>query len=197
MSSPALAATITVTTASDDITPNDGSVALREAIAAINAGNNLGDPDITAENPGTFGSGDNIRFNIPGSSPVTIHVGTDAIASHIALPQLTNPATIDATTQAGTGTVRVVLDGTSAGATAVGLSLGAAATIKGFDIEHFSGDGILLASGASTISGNYIGVGPSGPTGATAAANGTGIVAASGGNTISGNTISGNTADGV
>src|SRR6266511_780448 len=39
-------AVITVTTASDDLTPNDGSVALREAITAVNAGNDLGDPDI-------------------------------------------------------------------------------------------------------------------------------------------------------
>src|SRR5262245_27772396 len=49
-------ALITVTTTSDDLTPNDGSVSLREAITAINAGNDLGDPDILAQNPGTFGT---------------------------------------------------------------------------------------------------------------------------------------------
>src|SRR5262249_12014239 len=58
-------ALITVTTTSDDLTPNDGSVSLREAITAINAGNDLGDPDILAQNPGTFGTNDTIRFNIP------------------------------------------------------------------------------------------------------------------------------------
>jgi len=62
-------ATITVTTKADDLTPNDGSVSLREAITALNAGNDLGDPDITAQNPGTFGTNDKINFNIAGTSP--------------------------------------------------------------------------------------------------------------------------------
>src|SRR5947208_3647517 len=61
----ALAATITVTTTTDDLTPNNGSVSLREAITAINAGNDLGDPDITAQSPGTFGTTDTINFTIP------------------------------------------------------------------------------------------------------------------------------------
>src|SRR5437879_11787613 len=69
-------ATITVTTTADDITPNDGSVSLREAIIAVNAGNDLGDPDITAQNPGTFGTNDKINFNIPGTSPFQINVGS-------------------------------------------------------------------------------------------------------------------------
>src|ERR1043166_1247105 len=47
-------AVITVTTTADDLTPNDGSVSLREAITASNAGNDLGDPDITAQSPGSF-----------------------------------------------------------------------------------------------------------------------------------------------
>src|SRR5581483_7925843 len=50
-----LFATITVTTTADDVTPGDGSVSLREAITAINAGNDLGDADINAQAPGTFG----------------------------------------------------------------------------------------------------------------------------------------------
>src|SRR4051794_9234658 len=56
-------ALITVTTAADDLAPNDGRVSLREAITAINAGNDLGDPDITAQSPGTFGANDTIHFN--------------------------------------------------------------------------------------------------------------------------------------
>src|SRR6266404_8106653 len=43
-------AVVTVTTTADDLTPNDGTVSLREAILAINAGNTLGDLDITAQN---------------------------------------------------------------------------------------------------------------------------------------------------
>src|SRR5437879_11499626 len=42
--SPSGDAIITVTTTADDITPFDGSVSLREAITASNAGNDLGDP---------------------------------------------------------------------------------------------------------------------------------------------------------
>src|SRR5437016_12902395 len=59
-------ATITVTTTADDLTPNDGSVSLREALTAVNAGNDLGDPDITAQNPGTFRANDKTQFNVPG-----------------------------------------------------------------------------------------------------------------------------------
>ena len=43
-----LLATITVTSIADTITPDDGAVTLREAITVINAGNDLGDPNITA-----------------------------------------------------------------------------------------------------------------------------------------------------
>src|SRR5216683_2648655 len=64
-------AVITVTTSADDLTPNDGSVSLREAIVAVNAGNDLGDPDITAQNPGTFGSNDRIRFSQAGNITLT------------------------------------------------------------------------------------------------------------------------------
>ena len=58
-------AVITVTTTADDIASGDGSVSLREAITAVNAGNDLGDPDITAQTSGqTFGPIDFINFNI-------------------------------------------------------------------------------------------------------------------------------------
>ena len=60
-------AVVTITTTADDLTPNDGSVSLREAITAVNAGNDLGDPDITNQNPGTFGTSDTINFNITGT----------------------------------------------------------------------------------------------------------------------------------
>ena len=64
-------AVLTVNTVADDLTPNDSSVSLREAITALNAGNDLGDPDIIAQAPGTFHGdlgGDAIRFNIPGGN---------------------------------------------------------------------------------------------------------------------------------
>src|SRR5437660_2014837 len=87
-------AVIFVTTTADDLTPNDGSVSLREAITAINAGNTLGDTDILAQNPGAFGTNDAIHFNIanPGSVAQTINVGSTGLG---ALPALTVPVTID------------------------------------------------------------------------------------------------------
>jgi CSLREA domain-containing protein len=90
-----LLSTVTVTTVSDDLTPNDGSVSLREAITAMNAGNDLGDPDVTAQNPGTFGTNDTINFNIPGAGVRTISVGTDATFFGVPFPDITNPVTIN------------------------------------------------------------------------------------------------------
>src|SRR5437773_745000 len=94
----AQAAVITVTTVSDDLTPNDGSLSLREAITAINAGNDLGDPDITAQNPGTFGTNDTINFNISGSSPHVITLGS-------ALPTISQNLTVN-----GGGALTTIVD---------------------------------------------------------------------------------------
>src|SRR5689334_11671982 len=81
-----LLATIVVNTTADDITPNDGSVSLREAMTAINLGSDLGDPNITAQNPGAFGTADTIHFNIGAGGLQTINVGSDASAPNQALP---------------------------------------------------------------------------------------------------------------
>jgi CSLREA domain-containing protein len=165
-------ATITVTTTADDITPNDGSVSLREAITAVNAGNNLGDPDIIAENPGTFGPHDTINFNIPiiPLGPLkTINVGTDASAAGIGLPTIVNPVTIDGYTQPGSSmntlssgdnaVLRIELNGTSAGASSFGLFINAgSSTVRGLVINRFFEFNIELASnGGDVIAGNFIG----------------------------------------
>jgi CSLREA domain-containing protein len=89
-----LLAIITVTSSADDLTPNDGAVSLREAITAVNASNDLGDPDITAQNPGTFGTSDAVHFNISGS-------GVHTISPASALPALIVPMIIDGYTQPG------------------------------------------------------------------------------------------------
>ena len=130
----ALAAVITFTTTADDITPNDGSVSLREAITAINAGNDLGDPDVTAQNPGTFGTNDTINFNSNASGVQTINVGTDASAAGISLPIIRQPVVINGYTQGvatantlakGDNAVLLIqLNGGSAGFGANGLELG-------------------------------------------------------------------------
>ena len=55
-----LLAAIVVNTTTDDLTPNDGSVSLRKAIQAINAGSDLGDASIKAARTGTYGVNDTI-----------------------------------------------------------------------------------------------------------------------------------------
>jgi CSLREA domain-containing protein len=205
--SAARAATVTVTTAADDITPNDGSVSLREAITSINAGSNLGDPDISSQSPGTYGSNDAIHFDILPAGVKTIDVGSDPSASGIGLPQITKPVTLDATTQPGAGRIRVALNGTSAGGTALGIEVGARSTVKGFDVEHFGGYGIQLdevfsgppffftvaSSTASDVDSNFVGTDP---TGAAAGANGGGINVLTDRNTIQRNVVSANGAQG-
>jgi uncharacterized repeat protein (TIGR01451 family) len=93
----AQAATITVTTSAADTTPNDGTVSIHEAIAAINAGNDLGDPNITAQGPFTganaFGTNDTINFNIAGAG---LHTITPAFVMI-----LNKTVTIDGYSQAG------------------------------------------------------------------------------------------------
>jgi CSLREA domain-containing protein len=212
--SPAL---ITVTTTSDDLTPNDGTVSLREAITAINAGTNLGDPDITSQNPGTFGTNDTIRFNIPGAGVRTINVGSSASAAGIALPTITKPVLIDGYTQPGASAntqansdnavLLVELSGTSAGASANGLTVNTGSatvgvTIGGLVINRFSGNGIRLQSGDTTISGNFIGTNAQGNAQLPNGLDGVRIDSPSRGS-IGGpvpalrNVISGNTLDGV
>ncbi len=202
--SSAAAATITVTTASDDATPGDGSVSLREAILALNNGSSS-DSDINSESPGTFGSNDNVRFNIGGSGVRTIDVGSDSSASGQALPSLTKPMTIDGTTQPGTGPIRVYLDGSSVStSTAAGLELQQPGTVKGLGIGHFPDPGIRLSgfcpviffcvtSDHSMVESNYVGTDA---TGAIGRANGTGMDIQSSANTIRNNVVSGNVVGG-
>src|SRR5262249_40259271 len=113
-------ATLTVTTTADDLTPNDGSVSLREAITAVNAGNDLGDPDITAQSPGTFGTNDTIRFLIPVTGVPTIQVGSTGLGR---LPAVWVPVDIDGHTQGIFSGRSIELDGAAAGAIAPGLEL--------------------------------------------------------------------------
>src|SRR5438128_1522725 len=154
------AATITVTTTADDITPNDGSVSLREAITAINAGNDLGDPDIVAENPGSFGANDTIKFSQPGQINV----------ANSALPNIVQPMMIQGTMALGAPST--VLNGSGAGPNANGLDIQLGAqvfssgvTIEGLVINNFSGNGIVVGPNNVTgpglnpvvITRNYIG----------------------------------------
>jgi CSLREA domain-containing protein len=166
------AATITVTTVADDLTPNDGSVSLREAITAINAGNNLGDPDISGQNPGTFGTNDQIHFNIPGTGVHTITPLTD-------LPTITQPVTIDGYTQPGSSpnthattmglntVLKIELSGAmDAGPSGEDLNINADnCTVRGLVINSAQSNrsGIhVFGHNSSVIEGNFIGTDPTG-----------------------------------
>ena len=112
---------------------------------------------------------DTVVFAIPGP-------GVHTIALTAALPQVTDPVVIDATTQPGyAGQPLVELDGTRAGSSANGLLLLAgSSTIRGLAISRFGGDGIhIQGPGANTIQANFLGTDP---TGRLARGNGAGGV---------------------
>jgi len=208
------AATITVTTTADDLTPNDGGVSLREAITAINAGNDLGDPNITAQAPGTFGTNDTINFNIPGAGVKTINVGSDASASTLPLPTIVKPVTINGYTQgvASTNTlangenavILVELNVTSVAAGSTGLQVGLGGdgtTIEGLVINRFAANGsgnggsgiLLLGANNCVITGNFIGTNAAGA--AVSANGGIGVDILSSGGQGGGTTVGGTTPD--
>ena len=123
--------TFTVTNTNDS-----GPGSLRQAILDANA------------NAGA----DMIVFNIPGASVQTITPTS-------ALPTITDPVTIDGTTQPGfAGSPIIELSGAIAGATN-GLNITAgSSTVLGLVINRFMGDGIFLdKNGGNVIEGNFIG----------------------------------------
>jgi parallel beta-helix repeat protein len=134
MVQPVFAATFTVTNTNDN-----GVGSLRQAIVNANA---------TA-------AADIITFNIPaGIEPYTINLLA-------ALPVISKPVTIDATTQPGFFFAPiVVLNGTNAGANTDGLTITAGnTTIKGLVIQNFSRDGIVIQTNTDVvIESCYIGI---------------------------------------
>jgi CSLREA domain-containing protein len=166
----------------DDGSCNAAHCSLREA---INKANTL---------PGTT----TIKFNIGGGGPRTIKTLS-------ALPEVTVPVVIDGTSQPFFGSSPLIeLDGSMVGGGSVdGLVLnGGDSTVKSLAIINFSGRGILISfPGSNTIEGCYIGINM---YGAAAGNQASGIVVASGNNTIGGtdflhtrNVISSNHGDGV
>ena len=141
------AATFTVNTNDDgDAVCTAAHCSLREAIEAANAA----------------AGHDQIVFAIPPGGPQTIRPVARS------LPPVTDPVTIDATTQPGfAGTPIVELDGSLAGPGAVGFDVPAGGSVlTGFAIDGFgfglggAGTGFairLAGAGGSTIEGNYVG----------------------------------------
>lgn len=138
-----------------------------------------------------------ISFAVDATGPV-------AIAPPSPLPAITQPVTIDGTTQFGfAGTPLIMLDGQNAGPGASGLTLDAAgATVRGLVIDRWAGAGVMIAGqGGDVLVGDRIGTDP---TGSVALGNVNGvIIAGAAGNIIGGpnpadwNVISGNLAAGV
>jgi parallel beta-helix repeat protein len=145
-------------------------------------------------NPGS----DAINFQLSGTAPFTINLLS-------ALPSVTDPVAINATTQpewAGAGMPVVELNGAAAGAGSVGLQLNSPSNrVLGLAINRFSAQGIVLSGGANIIQGNCIGTDT---TGTLARGNGSfGIWVISPGNQIgggklfNGNVISGGNDTGI
>ena len=190
-SSPALAATFTVTNTADS-----GAGSLRQAI--LDANGNAGD--------------DSIAFGIPGS-------GVHTVAPATALPPITDPVTIDGYTQPGSsansnapdqGTSAVILveiDGTNTGSATDTAVLKIASTASGTVVRGLAinrGHSGIRVDGASDVKveGCFIGTNPAG---GAAAGNGEAGVFIAGGSdvTVGGaapaarNVISANAIDGI
>jgi uncharacterized repeat protein (TIGR01451 family) len=124
-------------------TNDSGTGSLRQAILNSNA---------------TPGQTNTVTFDIPGG-------GVHTIAPLMGLPALTDPVTIDGTSQPGfAGSPLIELSGANAGLSD-GLDLlpgAGGSTVKGLVINRWSGDGIRVTGNGNTIVGNYIGTDPMG-----------------------------------
>lgn len=174
---PAAPTTFTVTTIADG-----GPGSLRSAILSANA------------NPGA----DTINFNITPNALLTITPATP-------LPDITDPVTIDGTTQPGyAGTPLVELDGGAVPPSTSGLVVRAGpSVVRGLDIHGFPGSGVVIDGGGhNVVEGNFIGLDHTG-TAAVANQDGGVVIRNSHLNTIGGtaaaarNVISGNAQAGV
>ena len=146
-------------------TLDSGPGSLRQAI--INSNNSAG--------------GNTITFAIADTGPFTI-------IPLSALPTITKPVTIDATSEPGyAGTPLVELDGALAGAGTSGLVVSTNnTTIKGFAVNRFGLDGIEIFGNNNVVAASYVGTDV---TGTTALANGrVGVLVNGAGDTVGGST---------
>jgi uncharacterized repeat protein (TIGR01451 family) len=103
---------------------------------------------------------DDIDFNLLGAT----------ISQTSALPAITDPVTIDATSDGG-----AFLDGASAGVAANGLTLNTSnSSISSLEIDGFDGFGIVIAGSTNTIVNDQIGVGAANAGGGISITSGTG-----------------------
>jgi hypothetical protein len=184
------AATITVTTSADDLTPNDGSVSLREAMTAINAGNDLGDPDITAQSPGTFGTNDQIHFSIAGGGlhTVTLTAPLPLLVKAMAIDGYTQPGASANTLNVGDNAVLTIRVDQNGQGNVLFLSTGSdGTTIRGLAVVNTSGNVFDVRSSNNVIAGNFIGIDTNG---ISISGSGTAVTISNG---ITGNVVGGGT----
>jgi uncharacterized repeat protein (TIGR01451 family) len=202
-----LLATITVNSAVDSNNPADPTLSLREAIELSNgtlAVSSLSSQAQLQVSGTPHGTGaDTVNFNITPAGLNTITIN----GSLGALPTIAHPTMINGTTQPGfTTTPVIVLDGTSAGTGANGLTIaqgGDGSTIEGFAINQFNGDGIsIVGANNDLIEGTFLGTDATGT--AVLRNHGDGIGISGANNTTVGGTtsqarniISGNVGNGV
>src|SRR5262249_7714933 len=140
--------------------------------------------------------GDEIIFSISGT-------GVHTIRPNSALPAITDPVVLDATTQSGfSGTPVIELDGTNAGASVAGLRIATEmTTVRCLIVNRFSGNGMIVSGTNDLIAGNFIGTDSTGNM--DLGNGGDGILVSNSNNTIGGtgsadrNIICGNTGNGI
>lgn len=191
LATPLFAATVTVTSTDDTVAASDGKVTLREAIASINAGNDLGDPDITAQNPGTFGSSDTINFNIAGAGAhlITTASSLQAINKKVFINGYSQPGTSANTNAFNAGINAVLLIEISGAPGGAVLDILADGTeVRGLAIH---GGTNIVAASAVVIAGNFLGTDAAGTTALGLAGTGYCVQVVSFGSTIPSNVIIG------
>ena len=131
----------------------DGVISLREAITAAN--NTLG--------------ADTVHFNIPVDTDPGCDIGSGVCTIQpggFGLPTITQPITIDGTTQPSFSTTPVVeIDGSLASTDATGLAINiGGSTIRGLVINRFAtnSDIVMWGAGGNVVEGNFLGVDSSG-----------------------------------
>jgi len=155
-----------------------------------------------------YAGADIINFNIPttelgySAAPLSYTISPSSL-----LPNITDPVTIDGSTQPDfPGTPIIVVDGVSAGAGVHGLRLEAGSdgsTIRSLVIINFTSRGMSVVSPNNTITGNWIGLKADGVTAAGNGAYGIVLSATASNSTVGGtlaaerNVISANNLSGI